>query len=96
MEATGKRILPLVAVALLCCAVMTLVDGVIRPGYAVKSAVKVALFLLLPLLLARFDGELEFRALFRFRRRGWCCRCHLTGQDLGRCQCSPALGKPPG
>ena len=71
MEATGKRILPLVAVALLCCAVMTLVDGVIRPGYAVKSAVKVALFLLLPLLLSRFDGELEFRALFRFRRRGF-------------------------
>ena len=70
MEATGKRIVSLVSVALLCCTVMTLVDGVIRPGYAVKSAIKVVLFLLLPLLLARFDGELEFRALFRFRRRG--------------------------
>ncbi len=71
MEKKNLTALPLIAVALLCCAAMTLVDGVLRPGYGVKSAIKIALFLLLPLLLARFDRDVELRALFRFRRKGF-------------------------
>lgn len=34
------------------CAVMAVVDSVLQPGYAVKSAIKIVLFLTLPLLLS--------------------------------------------
>ena len=66
-----KGTVPLVVTALFCCAAMALVDGVIRPGYAVKSAIKIALFLLLPFLLSRFDRDLRIRELFSFRRKGF-------------------------
>ena len=40
-------------VTVICCLAMALVDGVIRPGYAVKSAIKIALFMLIPLIASR-------------------------------------------
>ncbi len=45
-----KNALAVCALVLLGCAAMTVVDGVLRPTYAVKSAVKLTLFLLAPLL----------------------------------------------
>lgn len=68
-----QRAVILCALVLLGCAAMTLVDGVLRPPYAVKSAVKVALFLLLPLLLGGLIGAGSYRALF-----------HATARDLCR------------
>lgn len=57
--------------ALVCCAVMALVDGVIHPPYAVKSAVKLILFLGLPWLLTHASGGIPFKTIFRFRKRGF-------------------------
>ena len=68
----------IVAAVLLGCAVMSFVDGVVRPGYVVKSLVKLAVFIGLPLLCARGEGELDLRALFRASRRGV-----LTALGLG-------------
>lgn len=58
-----------VATVLLCCAAMALVDAVLRPPYAVKAAIKAALFLLCPLLYARLDPAWDWRGLFRRRGR---------------------------
>lgn len=66
-----KTLSNIVLASALCCAVMTLVDGVIQPGYAVKSAIKIVMFLLIPLLIAKRDGEIELRSLFRFRKSGF-------------------------
>ena len=62
-----KKIGVALPVALVCaaCAVMAVVDGVIQPGYGLKSAVKLVLFLLLPLLYGRFDKSCDLRSLFR-------------------------------
>lgn len=68
---TRKSKMLLIAAALLCCAAMALVDGVIRPGYAAKSAIKAALFLFLPLLLSLRDKELLYLKLFRFQKKGF-------------------------
>lgn len=57
--------------ALLCCTLMAIVDGIIQPGYWVKSTIKITLFLLIPLLLSRLDRSLASREIFRFRRRGF-------------------------
>lgn len=65
-----KKHLTVILAALLCCGVMTLIDGVIRPGYAVKSAIKIALFLGVPVLLALRDKSLSALSLFRFPRKG--------------------------
>ena len=45
---------------------ISLIDGVIRPPYAVKSGVKILLFGLLPALYGRYgDRELKLAELFR-------------------------------
>ena len=57
--------------AAFCCGVMALVDGVIQPGYAVKSAIKLAVFALIPFLLTRKLELVPFRRIFLFRRKGF-------------------------
>lgn len=64
-----KNALAVCALVLLGCAAMTVVDGVLRPPYAVKSAVKLTLFLLAPLLYEYTAGRDGHRALFRIQRR---------------------------
>lgn len=69
MTSIKKNVLAICALVLLGCAAMALVDGVLRPPYAVKSAVKLALFLLAPLLYGYAAGKDGYRALFRIQRR---------------------------
>ena len=64
----------IVSAVLVGCFAMSFVDGVLQPGYAVKSLVKLALFIGLPLLC----GGIDPRALFRASRRGV-----LTAVSLG-------------
>ena len=45
MKLRKKRILALVSMVSLCCTAMLLIDGVLQPGYWIKSACKVTLFL---------------------------------------------------
>lgn len=73
-----KSMISVIAVTAVCCAAMALVDGVLRPGYAVKSAIKLALFLLLPLLLSLWSKEVLYLKLFRFQKNGF-----LTALGLG-------------
>ncbi len=70
MNRNQKHILALVGLVALCCAVMLLVDGVLRPDYWIKSAAKVALFLLCPLLYSRIDREFQPKQFFAVSRRG--------------------------
>ncbi len=44
-----KRILYVIASVIFCSLAMTAVDGIIQPQYAVKSAIKLVLFLIVPL-----------------------------------------------
>ncbi len=62
MRAQKKKSTALCVLVLLCCGVMAAVDGA-QVGYAQKSAVKLALFLLVPLLFARF-GSVWLKSLF--------------------------------
>ena len=48
---------------LLCCVIMALVETILEPAYAVKSAIKVVVFLLLPLLFARAAGIKRFNPM---------------------------------
>jgi membrane protease YdiL (CAAX protease family) len=67
-----KILFPVLAASLLCCAVMTVVDGLWQPGYVIKSLVKVSLFLLIPFLCSLFHRGIAFRSLFRVTKKGFC------------------------
>ena len=57
-------------IALLCCGLMTAVDGVWRPGYAIKSLIKIILFLGVPLIVCKFCRNLTFWELLRPKKKG--------------------------
>ncbi len=65
-----KPNLLVIITAVLCCGIMAFVDGVLMPGYAVKSAVKLVLFLVLPFALSRLDGDIAALSLFRAKKQG--------------------------
>lgn len=56
--------------AAVCCAVMAVVDGVLRPGYALKSSVKAGLFLLVPLLVSLTDRDVAYLGLLKPKKKG--------------------------
>lgn len=39
---------------IIACIVMGIVDAVIQPGYAIKSAIKIIMFLLIPIVCGLF------------------------------------------
>ena len=53
MVTRKKELLPLVLAALLCCGIMAVVDGILKPGYALKSAIKLCVFGAFPVILSR-------------------------------------------
>ncbi len=66
-----RSALYIAAATAVCCGIMLAVDGIWQPGYLIKSLVKVALFLLLPLLVSRLEPELSVKKLFRPRKAGF-------------------------
>ena len=65
-----KKQVWIVIMVILACFCMGYVDAVLRPGYALKSVIKILLFMGLPLLYSRLDPGFSFRGLFRSDRRG--------------------------
>ena len=65
-----RSILLVCLVTVVCCLAMALVDSVFRPAYAVKSAIKAALFLLIPLISSKADPSLLYLSLLRPRKKG--------------------------
>lgn len=53
-----------------CCVIMAVIDGIIQPNYAIKSAVKILLFLSLPFIYSLFDKEVDLKLLFKVNKKG--------------------------
>ena len=60
----------IISIIFICCAVLTVVDGIIVPDYWIKSLIKVIFFLGLPLLYFRFDKSVNFLSLFKPNKNG--------------------------
>lgn len=65
-----KSLFRLLALMLFACAIMAVVDGILQPGYIVKSAIKIVLFALLPLLFSRWDANLDVKSFLKPQKRG--------------------------
>ncbi len=61
----------IILITIFVCGIMTAVDGIIQPGYAVKSAVKICLFLLIPLGYSLLDKGIDIKSIFKFNKRGF-------------------------
>lgn len=68
MTAGKKSALRALALAVVCCGLMAVIDGWVRPSYGVKSAVKILLFLGLPAAL--FRGQKPLFSRLRADKRG--------------------------
>ena len=55
---------------IVACAVMGVVDALIQPGYVLKSAIKIILFLLIPILYAVFTKNKKALKVFRADSKG--------------------------
>ena len=66
-----RNTLYVLLVTTFACAVMALVDGVIQPPYALKSGIKLLLFLGLPLALSLCRKDIAYSSLFRFEKKGF-------------------------
>ena len=71
MKATKTQLWMVLLTGLVCCDIMAMVDGLWQPGYAVKSAVKLAVFGLMPLITTRLWKLISFKELFVFRKKGF-------------------------
>ncbi len=60
-----KGIWIICVIVLICCVLMAVVDGIISPHYAVKSAIKLVLFLGCPFLYSMFEKDMEIKTLFK-------------------------------
>lgn len=67
----NRRFWATIIISILCCGVMMLTDGVWTPGYAVKSAIKIALFLGFPYFASLVDKGIMFRELFKVKKQGF-------------------------
>lgn len=52
------------------CVVMGIVDAVIMPGYALKSLIKIILFLLLPIMYGIYNKECNIKKLIKPDKKG--------------------------
>jgi len=82
-----NRVWHIIAVCLFSCAVMAFVETVLQPGYVIKSGIKIAVFLLPPLLLSLKCRDIRFRELFRPRKKGF-----AAALALGVCVYALVLG----
>lgn len=65
-----KQIITIVVIISICCAIMAVVDGIIQPDYAVKSAIKILVFLIAPVIYSLCDKELNLRRIFHWNKKG--------------------------
>lgn len=78
-----KRHWVIILAGLIGCGAMALVDGLWQPGYWVKSAVKMVLFLALPVAAAAFGARDALRALPRLFRPDKRALVRAIGLGLG-------------
>ncbi len=61
----------IILITAFACASMLVVDAVIQPGYLIKSAIKIILFLLLPITYAVFNKNCNLKKLFIPDKKGF-------------------------
>lgn len=67
-----RNIILMSAIVVSFCAIMAVIDGVLHVNYALKSAIKFVLFLILPIVYSIRDKKLNIKSLFITDKKGIC------------------------
>ena len=65
----AKKSILLIALVIVFCGVMAVIDGILKADYFIKSAIKLVLFLGFPCIYALTDKSLNIRRLFKTKKR---------------------------
>ncbi len=65
-----KKDVVIIVSALFCCILMAIVDGIIMPGYIIKSIIKIITFLIIPFICCRIFKDIRFKELFIPDKKG--------------------------
>lgn len=65
-----KELTAIIILISICCGIMAVIDGIIQPDYAVKSAIKIVLFLICPIVYSLFDKDINLKYLFKWNKKG--------------------------
>jgi membrane protease YdiL (CAAX protease family) len=65
-----KEVLAIAILIVICCTIMAVVDGIIQPDYAVKSMIKIIVFLVAPMIYSLFDKDLDLKNIFKWNKKG--------------------------
>lgn len=55
---------------IIACIIMAIIDAIIQPGYIIKSLVKIIVFLLIPVIYAFFERDIDLRKLIMPQKKG--------------------------
>ncbi len=68
-----KKSIQIPIIVIIACTVMGVIDAVVQPGYVVKSLVKIAMFLLLPVIYGIINKDFSFKKVFAPDKKGIIC-----------------------
>lgn len=65
----GKSIKGILAVAFIAILIMYIVDYIINPGYIYKSAIKIMILLILPVVYTLYDKNIKLKHIFKIKSK---------------------------
>lgn len=65
----NKSIKGILGIAIVSIFIMYIIDGIINPGYIYKSAVKIVMFSILPILYTLYDKNIKLKDNFKIKSR---------------------------
>lgn len=64
-----KSVKGILSISVISIIIMYIIDGVLKTGYVQKSAIKIVMFLLLPISYTLYDKNIKLKDIFRIRSR---------------------------
>lgn len=64
MKNNSKKAVLMIALVILFCVLMAIIDGILKANYFIKSIIKFVLFLILPIVYSQYDKSIRIKELF--------------------------------
>lgn len=64
-----KTITGIFIITIISIAVMSIIDAIINPGYMYKSAIKIIMFLFIPLIYTFYDNNINLKDIFKVKSK---------------------------
>ncbi len=70
MKNNTKKVILMVALIVVFCVLMAVIDGILKADYFIKSIIKLVLFLILPAVYSFCDKDIKIKEIFIPEKRG--------------------------